>query len=122
MSVRELVRRAGFQEKKRAAVAYHLNPNKHDGTRSHQVPPEIVRGLASVLPVSEDELADAARVAAGFTVVDERGPDVTAVLQRFYGDDDVSDEEKRAVTARVLQIIAEQQAAPPSHNRNATPQ
>ena len=108
VSVRELVRRAGFDESQRAGVTYHLNPKRHDGSKAHRVPADVVKKLAAVLPVSEDELSHAAQVAAGFTVADTNHPDVAVVLQRFYGDTEVTEEEKRQVTSRVLQIIAQQ--------------
>jgi hypothetical protein len=34
--------------------------------------------------------------------------DAVAVVSRFYGSEDVSEEEKSEVTARLLQIIAEE--------------
>lgn len=111
VSMRELIRRAGYSEAQRPSIAYHLTPSRHDGKKPHRVPPELVRRLAAVLPVSEDELSRAAQVAAGFTVVDpEGGPDLAYVASRFYGDEDVTDQEKAAVTARLLQIIAEHSA------------
>jgi hypothetical protein len=108
VSWREVIRRAGFPDDKRAGVAYHLNPNI-DRARGHNVPPEIVTRLAEVLPISEPELARAARIAAGYNVTDDaEGTDVTGVVSRFYGDDTVSEDEKAEVTARLLQIIAEE--------------
>lgn len=107
VSVRELIRRAGFPESQRSGVAYHLNP-RIDRTRGHKVPAEIVRKLAAVLPISEEDLARAAQVAAGFDVVDTSSSDVAFVVARYFGDEDVSEEEKRATTARLLQILAEE--------------
>ena len=107
VSVRELIRRAGFPESRRAGVAYHLNP-KIDRSRGHKVPADIVQALATVLPVSEAELSRAAQVAAGFNVLDVSHPDVDVVVARFYGDETVSDDDKAQVTARLLQIIAEE--------------
>lgn len=108
VSWREVIRRAGFPDDKRAGVAYHLNPNI-DRARGHNVPPEIVARLAAVLPISEQELARAARVAAGYNVDDEaESTDVARVVSRFYGDETVTEEEKAEVTARLLQIIAEE--------------
>lgn len=108
VSWREVIRRAGYPESKRAGVAYHLNPNV-DRPRGHNVPPDIVSNLAKVLPISEQELSRAARIAAGYNVVDEAGePDVAAVVSRFYGDEAVSAEQKAEVTARLMQIIAEE--------------
>lgn len=108
VSVREVVRRAGYVENERAGVTYHLNPHRHDGARSHRVPPDLVKRLSQVLPISEDELSHAAQVAAGFNVVDTSREDVAVVIQRYYGDANVTEDEKREVTARLLQIIAEQ--------------
>lgn len=108
VSVRELVRRAGYRETERAGVTYHLNPHRHSGAKSHRVPPDLVKRLAQVLPVSEDELAHAAQVATGYNVVDSSREDVAVVVQRFYGDAEVTEDERREVTARLLQIIAEQ--------------
>jgi hypothetical protein len=73
------------------------------------VPAEIVSRLASVLPISEQELQRAARIAAGFNVVDESpDTDAVAVVSRFYGSEEVSEDEKAEVTARLLQIIADE--------------
>lgn len=108
VSVRELVRRAGFDESQRAGVTYHLNPNRHDGTKPHNVPPDLVKRLAAVLPtVTEEELTKSAQVAAGFTEVDTSSEEVAYVVQRFYGDDSISAEEKAGITARILRIIAD---------------
>jgi hypothetical protein len=109
VSWREVIRRAGFPDDKRGGVAYHLNPNI-DRARGHNVPPEIVARLAAVLPISEQELARAARVAAGYNVtdIDEESADVAGVVSRFYGDETVTEDEKAEVTARLLQIIAEE--------------
>ena len=49
VSVRELIRRAGFDDSRRTSVARHLNPNQ-PWPKGHKVPPEIVRALAAVLP------------------------------------------------------------------------
>lgn len=108
VSWREVIRRAGWTESERARVAYHLNTTKQ-WPKGHNVPAEIVTRLAAVLPISEQELQRAARVAAGFNVVDETpDTDAVAVVSRFYGSEDVSEEEKSEVTARLLQIIAEE--------------
>jgi hypothetical protein len=107
VSLREIIRRAGYSEKERPSVFYHLNQNRHTGEGSHRVPDELVTRLAQVLPITEGELRKAARVSAGFNVADE-GPDVAYVVARFFSDENVSAEEKRAVTARLLQIIADE--------------
>lgn len=109
VSVRELIRRAGFGDKRRPGVAYHLNPNRHTGDRPHKVPKDVIQRLATVLPVTEEELSRAAAVAAGFNVVDRDilDSDVTYVVARFAGDEDVSDEDMQAVTNRVFKILIE---------------
>lgn len=112
VSWREVLRRAGIGEhgeRSRPGASYHLNPNRHRGDKAHQVPAWLVDALESVLPVARGELAQAARVAAGFNHVEERpGPSVIYMVQRFYGGDEVTDEERAEVTAQLLQILAEQ--------------
>lgn len=114
VSIRELIRRAGFPDSRRAGVAYHLNP-RIDRSRGHKVPPDVVEGLARALApvVSEEDLARAAQVAAGFNVVDTSSSDVAFVVARYFGDEEVSEEEKRATTARLLQILAEESQRAP---------
>jgi hypothetical protein len=112
VSMRELIRRAGFEESQRAGVAYHLNP-RINRKRGHKVPAEVVRKLAGVLPISEEQLVHAAQVAAGFNVVDTSSSDVAFVVARYFGDEEVSEEEKRATTARLLQILAEESQRQP---------
>lgn len=108
VSWREVIRRAGWSESDRGRVSYHLNRNT-DWPRGHNVPADIVSGLAKVLPISEADLARAARVAAGYNVVDSSPrEDMAAVFSRFLGDTEVSEEEKAEVTARMLEIIAEE--------------
>src|SRR3954451_16011446 len=93
VSVRELIRRAGFDDSRRAAVARHLNPNL-PWPKGHQVPPEIVRALAAVLPIGESSLMQAAQVAAGYRVTDEGPRDLGSEVARFLGDEEVPAEEK----------------------------
>jgi hypothetical protein len=108
VSWREVIRRAGYSESERARVAYHLNTTKQ-WPKGHNVPAEIVSRLAAALQTSEQDLQRAARVAAGFNVVDETSDtDAVGVVSRFYGSEDVSEEEKAEVTARLLEIIAEE--------------
>src|ERR687883_493716 len=76
--------------------------------RNVSVREEVVRRLAAVLPVSEEELTQAAQVAAGYNVVERPRADLPLVVARFFGDKDVSDEEKQEVSARLLQIIADE--------------
>jgi hypothetical protein len=106
VSVRELIRRAGFDDSRRASVARHLNPNQ-PWPRGHRVPPEIVRALAAVLPISESDLTQAAQVAAGYRVRDEKPRDLGFEVARFLGDEGVSEEEKARLRAQLLQLVAE---------------
>src|SRR5688572_31802470 len=106
VSVRELIRRAGFDDSRRASVARHLNPNQ-PWPRGHQVPPEIVRALAAVLPISESNLMKAAQLAAGYRVRGDEEPDLGVEVARFLGDAEVPEEEKARLRTRLLQIVAE---------------
>jgi hypothetical protein len=106
VSVRELIRRAGFDDSRRASVARHLNPNQ-PWPKGHRVPPEIVRALAAVLPISESELMQAAQVAAGYRVRDEEPRDLGFEVARFLSDEEVSEEEKARLRAQLLQLVAE---------------
>jgi hypothetical protein len=106
VSVRELIRRAGFDDSRRASVARHLNPNQ-PWPRGHQVPPEIVRALAAVLPISESNLMKAAQLAAGYRVRGDEEPDLGFEVARFLGDAEVPEEEKARLRTRLLQIVAE---------------
>jgi hypothetical protein len=106
VSVRELIRRAGFDDSRRASVARHLNPNQ-PWPKGHKVPPEIVRALAGVLPISESDLMTAAQVAAGYRVRGGEERDLGFEVARFLGDEGVSEGEKARLRARLLQIVAE---------------
>lgn len=112
VSYRELIRRAGFSDKDRPGVAYHFNSNKHTGDKPHRVPTRIIERLASVLPITEEELSRAAAVASGLNVVDQdiTASDVRYIVSRFYGNDDVTPEERARATAHILAIIAEESA------------
>jgi hypothetical protein len=105
VSVREILRRAGYTEADRAGAAYHLNRNRV-WPKGHRVPPELVERLSKVLPVSHEELAAAAQAAAGYTVSTTR-PDLYAVA-RFLEDDDTPIEEKEEVVAALARLIANQ--------------
>lgn len=112
VSVREIIRRAGYTDGERPGVAYHLNRHRHNGTKPHRVPIELVNRLAEVLPVSKEDLHRAAAVASGLTVVD-RDPlrsEVEYVVARFAGNEEVTDVEWQATSTRLLQIIAEENA------------
>ena len=106
VSVRELIRRAGFDDTRRASVARHLNPNQ-PWPKGHKVPPDIVRSLAAVLPISESDLMKAAQVAAGYQVRGDEQRDLGVEVARFLGDEAVPEEEKARLRARLLQLIAE---------------
>ena len=106
VSVRELIRRAGFDDSRRAAVARHLNPNLR-WPKGHRVPPEIVRALAAVLSISESDLMTAAQVAAGYRVRGDEERDLGFEVARFLGDEEVPEDEKARLRARLLQIVAE---------------
>lgn len=106
ISMRELIRRAGYDDSQRAGVAYHLNKNKK-WVGGHKVPPELVARLAEVLPISHEELTKAAQVAAGYNLK-VPGADLPAAYARFLGDHEIDEDEKREVTARLLQIIADE--------------
>lgn len=106
VSARELIRRAGFDDTRRASVARHLNPHQ-PWPKGHQVPPHIVRALAAVLPISESDLMKAAQVAAGYQVRGDEQRDLGFEVARFLGDEEVPEEEKARLRARLLQLIAE---------------
>jgi hypothetical protein len=108
VSMREIIRRAGYDDSQRAGVAYHLNKNKK-WPRGHSVPPDLVARLAQVLPISHDELLQAAQVAAGYNL-QVPGGDLPTAYARFLGDEETTEEEKSQVTARILQIIADETA------------
>jgi hypothetical protein len=112
VSVRELIRRAGFADSQRPGVAYHLNPNRHTGRRPHRVPAEVIEKLSSVLPITEEELSRAAAIASGLNVVEQdiTASDVRYIVSRFYGSDDITPEERARATAHILAIIAEESA------------
>jgi hypothetical protein len=106
VSVRELIRRAGFDNSRRASVARHLNPHQ-PWPKGHKVPPELVRALAGVLPISESDLMTAAQVAAGYRVRGDEERDLGFEVARFLGDEEVPEEEKARLRTRLLQIVAE---------------
>ncbi len=106
VSVRELIRRAGFEESRRASVARHLN-TRLSWPKGHRVPPDIVRALAAVLPVTESDLMRAAQAAAGYEAPGDDARDLGYDVARFLGDEDVSEEEKADLRVRLMQILAE---------------
>lgn len=111
ISVREVLRRAKISDSERPGASYHLNPHRHTGAKPHTVPPSLVTRLHSVLRevITLAELEDAARRAAGYQRIEERPTrgDFTYQVQMFYGDEEVTPEERERVTSRLLSIVAE---------------
>lgn len=104
----ELIRLAGL-EGQRSKVFYHLNANT-SRPNGHRVPREIVRALAAVLPITEDDLMKAAQVAAGYQVRGEAAgdqPDYGFEVARFLDSDDVTEDEKAALALRLTEILAD---------------
>lgn len=105
VSVREVIRRAGYSEAERAKVAYHFQDKPRP--RGHRVPHELVERLAGVLPVSYDELRRAALAAGGYHVTEPSPvPDVLGLVTRYLDDEDVDDDEKTETSRRLLEEIA----------------
>jgi hypothetical protein len=118
VSMREVLRRAGYTDAQRAGVFYHLN-KQAEWPNGHDVPPELIARLTGprqdgqpgkVLPLSHEELTRAAQVARGYNI-EMTGADLPAIYARFLGDREITEEEKRAVTSRLLQIIAQETAS-----------
>jgi hypothetical protein len=105
VSMREMIRRAGYTDSERAGVMYHLN-TRATWPRGHKVPPELVERLAKVMPISHEELARAAQVAAGYNV-DVSSLDLPAAAARYFDDREVPDGQRALVVARLLEIIAD---------------
>jgi AcrR family transcriptional regulator len=114
----ELARMAGV---KRSTLYYHLN-NEVDRASGHRVPQDIVRALAAVLPIGQDELMKAAQVAAGYQVRGESSGDQTDYgfeVARFLDSDNVSEEDKAALALRLSEILADHlRRSVPSPRRN----
>lgn len=110
LSDRRLIELAGYPPAERAGVSYHLNRRKK-WVKGHKVPPEIVARFAAALEgyTSHKELMEAAHMAAGYTVK-VAGADLPTAYARFLGSSEVSNDEKQEVTARLLQIIADETA------------
>lgn len=106
VSMREIIRRAGYSDAERGGISYHFN-KKTKWPKGHKVPPDLVERLSKVLPISHDELARAAQVAAGYNVK-VSGADLPVAFARFLGDIEVDANEKAVVIARLLQIMADE--------------
>jgi len=103
----EMIRRANLPASRKRSVAYHLNPNV-DRKRGHQVPADIVEALADVLLIPTAELAESARVAAGFQR--ETGPRASAqavysAVERFMGDEEVDPRVRDEVEDKILEVL-----------------
>lgn len=99
----ELARRAGVAK---STLSYNLSPSRSaDGRR---VSPDLIRALAQVLPISEEDLTRAAQVAGGYQTQSEELPDLGYAVVRYLGREDVTEEDKRRLTARLAEIIAEE--------------
>lgn len=95
VSIREVARRAGISS---STLSYNLKGEKRPR-------PDLIRSLAKVLPVSEDELMRAAQANTGYTVRGDE-PDLGFEVARFLDRDDVDDDAKRELTARLMEIVA----------------
>jgi hypothetical protein len=106
-SWRRVIAEAGIPDNRRAGAQYHLNPQEHHGQRKHHVPIELVKKLATVLG-EERELTKAAAAAQGITLEQYvlQGRDVVQMVVRFYGNMDVSEEERDETTDALLAAIA----------------
>lgn len=101
ISDRELARRAGVNHR---TLSYNLSPER--ASTGRKIKPDLVRALAAVLPISEAELSRAAHVAAGYQVRGDESPDLGYEVARFLDREDVKDDAKRELTARLAEIIA----------------
>lgn len=103
ISNRELARRAGIAE---STLAYNLSEKR--AAEGRRVSPELIRKLAVVLPIGEDDLTRAAQVAAGYQTQSDELPDLGYAVTRFLSRDDVTPEAKRQLTIRLAEIVAEE--------------
>lgn len=101
ISDRELARRAGVNHR---TLSYNLSPDRASSGR--KINPDLVRALAKVLPISEADLSRAAHVAAGYQVRGDEQPDLGYEVARFLDRDDVDEDAKRELTARLAEIVA----------------
>lgn len=101
VSTRELARRAGVSP---STLAYNLSDKR--AAEGRRVSAGLVQKLATVLPVSEGDLMRAAQVAAGYQVRGDDAPDLSYEVARFLDREDVNEDTKRELTARLAEIIA----------------
>ena len=101
VSTRELARRAGISP---STLAYNLSEKRAAAGR--RVDAALVQKLAAVLPLTEGDLMRAAQVAAGYQVRSDDVPDLGYEVARFLDRDDVNDDDKRELTARLAEIVA----------------
>jgi hypothetical protein len=101
ITVGELARRPGIN---RRTLDYNLSPERSSDGR--KIDPKLVRAVAAVLPINEAERSRAAHVAAGYQVRGDEIPDLGYEVARFLDRDDVDDEAKRELTARLAEIVA----------------
>lgn len=103
VSGRELARRMGVAY---STLAYNLSPKRQ--AEGRRVSPMLIAALASVLPISEDELTRAAQIAAGYQTQSDELPDLGRAVTRYLSREDVTPEEKRRLTARLAEIVADE--------------
>lgn len=101
VSIRELARRAGVSP---STLSYNVSEKRLASGR--RVSGDLVRKLASVLPVSEAELMRAAQLAAGYEVRADEEPDLGYEVARFLDREDVGDGAKFDLMARLQEILA----------------
>lgn len=111
MSVREVARRAGVSN---STLSYNLRTE----SRNRRIDRDLIRALARVLPVDEDELMRAAQVATGYQVREPDVPDLGAAVVRFLNDDEVSETDKRRLRARLADVLAAEMRKAAESNRN----
>src|SRR4051794_32146807 len=105
ISTREVLRRAGYSERERARVSYHLTSGRKY-TGNHRVPPEIIDRLAAVLPGSREELTEGARRAAGLgTESPQARPSLTPITDYLH-DPQVSEDDRHELLGQMASIIA----------------
>lgn len=101
ISVRELARRAGVSN---STLAYNLSDTR--AAEGRRVSGDLVRKLAAVLPVNEADLMRAAQLAAGYEIRGDDEPDLSFEVARYLDRDDVGEEQKIELMARLQEILA----------------